>query len=74
MAPGNYTIRVSGFSNMQLEGLIFTNETKLFVNTKQISLFIQTNKPYYNQNQKGRKYLYTDISTPLKSMIYTYYL
>ena len=69
MAPGNYTIRVSGFSNMQLEGLIFTNETKLFVNTKQISLFIQTNKPYYNQNQEGRKYLYTDISMPLISYL-----
>ena len=54
---------------MQLEGLIFTNETKLFVNTKQISLFIQTNKPYYNQNQKGRKYLYTDISMPLISYL-----
>lgn len=55
MTAGNYTMCVSGYSDKSLLGQIFTNETKLFFDSKQISMFIQTNKPYYNQRQTGRQ-------------------
>ena len=54
MEHGNYTIRVSGFSDPALAGLIFTNETKIFFDSKQVSVFIFTAKPWYSQKQTGK--------------------
>ena len=53
MRSGNYTLRVSAYSDPKLQGLIFVNETKLFFNSKQIPLFIFTPKPFYFQGQTG---------------------
>ena len=53
MADGNYTLRVTGYSEPSLEGLIFANETKLYFHSKQVSVFIFTAKPWYSQGQTG---------------------
>ena len=50
---GNYTLRVEGSINGGLSGNVFENETDIFFDSKQVSLFIQTNKPLYKQGQKG---------------------
>lgn len=56
MAPGNYSLRVAGYSDPNFEGQIFTNDTELFFDGKQISVFIQTSKPFYKQGQSGKLY------------------
>lgn len=53
MSPGNYTLRVAGYSDPALEGQIFSNDTELFFDTKQVSVFIQLSKPFYRQGQTG---------------------
>lgn len=54
MSPGNYTLRVAGYSDPSLEGQIFSNDTELFFDTKQLSVFIQLSKPFYRQGQTGK--------------------
>jgi len=54
MSPGNYTIRVAGFSDRALQGQIFSNDTEIFFDGKQVSTFIQTSKPFYRQGQTVR--------------------
>ena len=54
MTPGNYTLRVSGYSDPSLQGQIFSNDTELFFDDKEISLFIQLSRPFYRQGQTGR--------------------
>ncbi|XP_067938571.1 CD109 antigen-like [Watersipora subatra] len=54
MAHGNYSMKVSGFSDPSLEGLIFANETSLAFDSKQVSVFIFTAKPWYSQRQVVR--------------------
>ncbi|XP_067941196.1 CD109 antigen-like [Watersipora subatra] len=51
MLHGNYSIKVSGFSDPRLKGLIFTNETGLSFDSKQVSVFIFPAKPWYSQKQ-----------------------
>lgn len=53
MAPGNYTLRVAGYSDASLLGQIFTNDTELFFDGKEVSVFIQLSKPFYRQGQTG---------------------
>lgn len=50
---GNYTLRVEGTTDTGLGGYIFENETELIFDTKQCSLFIQVNKPFFRQGQTG---------------------
>ena len=50
---GNYTLRVEGSINGGLSGNVFENETDIIFDSKQVSLFIQTNKPLYKQGQTG---------------------
>ena len=54
MTPGNYSIKVSGYSDVSLSGLVFTNETELFYENKQVSVFILTSKPFYNRGETGK--------------------
>jgi len=53
--PGNYSIRLEGMQKTSVmanpTGFIFENETELIFSTKQLSLFIETNKPMYMQGQ-----------------------
>ena len=51
--PGNYTMYVSGTTNGYLGGKIFENETALSFQSKQASIFIQTDKVVYNRLQTG---------------------
>ena len=37
-------------------GNLFENETKIMFDTKQASMFIQTNKPLYKQGQTGNEH------------------
>ena len=53
---GNYTIRVEGTQNGGMSGKIFENETDIFFDTKQVSMFITTNKFIYCQGQTGELY------------------
>lgn len=53
MDPGNYTLRVAGYSDPNLLGQIFTNDTELFFDGKEVSVFIQLSKPFYRQGQTG---------------------
>ena len=50
---GNYTLRVEGTTLDGMGGAIFENETELIYDSKQVSLFIQVNKPLYRQGQEG---------------------
>ena len=44
----------SGLANTEgVAGFVFENETDLMFSTKQLSLFIETNKPLYRQGQLG---------------------
>ena len=58
MSPGNYTLRVAGYSDPALEGQIFSNDTELFFDTKQVSVFIQLSKPFYRQGHTGTLSIY----------------
>lgn len=51
MYAANYTLRVNGFSNGSPNGLVFQNDTILFFDIKQVSVFIQTSRPLYHQGQ-----------------------
>ena len=51
--PGNYTLRVEGTLSEGISGNIFVNESALIFDEKQVSVFIQTNKPLYRQGQTG---------------------
>ncbi|CAH1797576.1 unnamed protein product [Owenia fusiformis] len=44
--PGNYTLRVEGTAN-GAPGPVFFNETELLFDQKQVSVFIQLNKPFF---------------------------
>lgn len=53
---GNYTMRVEAFNeNYYGAGYVFENETDLIFDVKQVSVFIQMNKPIYRQGQTGEK-------------------
>lgn len=69
MAPGNYSLRVAGYSDPNLEGQIFLNDTELFFDGKQISLFIQTSKPFYKQGQTGMYIKHTSITLYQKCIV-----
>jgi len=47
-------MRVAGFSDTDLQGQIFSNDTELFYDGKQLSVFIQISKPFYKQGQTGK--------------------
>jgi len=51
-SPGNYTLRLEGQEIEGVAGFIFENETALEFGTKQVSVYVQTNKPLYRQGQK----------------------
>ena len=53
MSPGNYSLIVSGFSDPDLKGQIFSNETELFFDKKQVSVFIIISKPFFNRGELG---------------------
>lgn len=53
MTSGNYSLVVSGFSDAGLTGQIFSNETELLYDSKQVSVFIITSKPFYNKGETG---------------------
>ena len=53
MSAGNYSLLVSGYSDPSLAGQIFSNETELFYESKQVAVFITTSKPYYNRGETG---------------------
>lgn len=53
MTPGNYTLRMAGYSDASQLGQIFTNDTELFFDSKEVSVFIQLSKPFYRQGQTG---------------------
>ena len=53
MSAGNYSLLVSGYSDPSLAGQIFSNETELFYESKQVAVFITTSKPYYNKGETG---------------------
>merc|ERR1712226_1316488 len=48
---GNYTVRIEGTQNGGMSGKIFENETDIFFDSKQVSMFITTNKYIYCQGQ-----------------------
>ncbi|CAD5111927.1 DgyrCDS1188 [Dimorphilus gyrociliatus] len=49
---GNYTMRIEAFNEAYYgAGYVFENETDLIFDVKQVSVFIQTNKPIYRQGQ-----------------------
>ncbi|XP_067928326.1 CD109 antigen-like [Watersipora subatra] len=54
MSPGNYTLRVAGYSDSSQIGQIFSNDTELFFNGKEVSVFIQLSRPFYRQGQTVR--------------------
>ncbi|CAH1784973.1 unnamed protein product [Owenia fusiformis] len=50
VTQGNYSLRIEGKYEDGVGGPVFYNETSLIFDTKQISVFIQTDKVYYNKN------------------------
>ncbi|XP_013420589.1 CD109 antigen isoform X3 [Lingula anatina] len=52
--PGNYTMRVEGTVAGGAGGFLFENETEILFDPKQLSIFIQTNRPVYFQTQTVR--------------------
>lgn len=51
---GNYSLKVEGSATVQgFSGNLFENETDIYFSQKQLSVFIQTNKPIYKQGQTG---------------------
>ncbi|CAH1784985.1 unnamed protein product [Owenia fusiformis] len=48
LVPGNYSLYVEGKHKDGVGGTIFHNETSLIFDTKQISVFIETDKMIYN--------------------------
>lgn len=59
---GNYTLKVEGTLEGGISGNVFVNETDLVFDMKQVSVFIQTNKPLYCQGQKGKMIVYSLFS------------
>ncbi|XP_067945401.1 CD109 antigen-like [Watersipora subatra] len=51
MSEGNYSLVVAGYSDADLFGQIFINETEIFYDNKQVSVFIITSKPFYNRGE-----------------------
>ncbi|CAH1780995.1 unnamed protein product [Owenia fusiformis] len=54
LPPGNYTLYVEGKSMSGVGGSLFYNETSLIFDTKQVSVFMETDKPVYNKGNKVR--------------------
>ncbi|CAG9805498.1 unnamed protein product [Chironomus riparius] len=48
--PGEYKLRVEGKYEKAFGGIAFTNETKLTFSQRSMTIFVQTNKPVYKQN------------------------
>ncbi len=56
--PGKYKLRIEGTeAEIGVAGYLFENETSLIFDTKQLSVFIQLNKPFYKQGQRSRNHL-----------------
>ncbi|XP_067945402.1 CD109 antigen-like [Watersipora subatra] len=51
MTSGNYSLVIAAYSDSLLLGLIFRNETELFYENKQVSVFITTSKPFYRRGE-----------------------
>ncbi|XP_055376431.1 CD109 antigen [Condylostylus longicornis] len=62
---GNYKLRVEGLYNNVLGGIAFLNETNLDFLQRSMTIFIQTDKPLYMQNEIVR-FRIIPITTELK--------
>ena len=51
---GNYLLRVEGNYPDTVGGTLFLNETRVHFSTRFLTILIQTSRPVYNGDQKGR--------------------
>ena len=51
--PGDYKLRVEGLYDGVLGGIAFVNETKVIFSQRSMTIFIQTDRPVYMQQQTG---------------------
>ena len=61
---GNYTLRVDGSQNGgERYGFLFENETVLMFHPKRVSVFIQTDKAFYQKRETGmRSYIHQKVN------------
>ncbi|CAM1298182.1 Tep6 (predicted) [Pycnogonum litorale] len=66
IAAGIYKLRVEGSTNEAVGGLAFSNETVLHFSQRSMTIFIQTDRPFYQQGQIVR-FRTIPINTDLKA-------
>ncbi|KAG1660635.1 CD109 antigen [Nymphon striatum] len=64
--PGTYTLRVEGNFNGALGGNVFMNTSRLYFSQRSMTIFIQTDRPFYQQGQVV-KFRTVPINTDLKA-------
>ncbi|CAG9763786.1 unnamed protein product [Ceutorhynchus assimilis] len=66
-ASGEYKLRVEGLYEDILEGVAFSNETKLTFSQRSMTIFIQLDKPVYNMQGETVRFRTIPINTELKA-------